>query len=249
MEPRLANGTGQGSAMDRLAYARELWRADESIPMNGDNGMIARLQEHFRGASASIQALLSVRSEVRKEKAGGVVPSLAERARKAEAEGVLMPKNEKPHGSRGREDVKWRAKRFYEIAREHPDWPEGKLVEQLKEETGSGIGAVARTKLMRKARGVTGPVTGRVTWKRARERQLKRQARKTWTPPDPDFKPKVAPPPARRGRLSADEQQTLAAIQRLVATVPGIHTVTVHEDGSAEYTLREVIERRGRLKL
>ena len=41
----------------------------------------------------------------------------------------------------------------------------------------------------------------------------------------------------------------VAAIQKLVAAVPGISSLTIAPDGSVEYTIREVVERRDRVRL
>jgi hypothetical protein len=41
----------------------------------------------------------------------------------------------------------------------------------------------------------------------------------------------------------------VAAIQKLVAAVPGISSLTIAPDGSVEYTMREVVERKGRVRL
>lgn len=148
--------------------------------------------------------------------------------------------------------IKARRDRWLAIAKEHPDWPRLKIQNQCIKELGAGVAPETAKELHAEARGIDlSKVKGRLTWRKAQAMLAsgggsngKPAARSGAAPPSPTA------PPARRGRVTGDRQaNALAALRLLVEAMPGLRTVTINEDGSAEFTMREVIERKGRLKL
>lgn len=269
MQPATTNGTNghRASASERLSWAKEVLRKEPETSMSGTGGLLDQMVKRF-GEGASVEALHRVRSELREEQAREQRPlgaSLGERAAaalRAMTPGTAAPPPVPFHPPTGEppmarlssddrspEAVQKRRARWLEIAKLHPDWALKKVNAQCIKDVGGGIGPFAQMELMAKARGIDPhAIKGRVTWKRAQKLLASgKGASNGETAKQP---PSPSAPPSRVARLpKGSAQNTLAAIRLLVEAVPGIRSVTVHEDGSVDYTMREVIERKGKLRL
>lgn len=256
------------SVGDRLQWAREQWRKNPDLSVNGPRGMYARMMEVF-GVAAKTEQLAQVRAEVRREvstqeelipmskppvkiskpvltpeQAKVFVPSStvpasdSPTAPEPVAPGPAAPVDLEPGQGSSRLDIQVRRRYAEQVATK--DMSAAQVAARVKERYGVGLDTVFICELLARLRG--------------RERRSDWSGRRSSSIP---LTPREEAPerPARPERPSAaqrgEEAEIEAAVAMLLEACPGL--VELHvlrgEDGQPEVNFRIETVRAGSLRI